>query len=134
VTLLLDTNILIRHFTGDPPEQAYRVAARIRAAAPKELYLLDVHVAECIFVLEGPYDRERAEVARLMESAMGVAAIEFENEADIRRALTLYTGGMDFADAYLVARAEQRGAKQVMSFDRFDSKLNPASSVRRVEP
>ena len=39
------TGVLIRHFTGDPPDQARRATARIRDAGPNELLLLDLHVA-----------------------------------------------------------------------------------------
>lgn len=134
MTVLLDTNVLIRHFTGDPPDQARRATARIRAASPNELLLLDVHVAECVFVLEGPYRQSKADVAELLGATLGVAAIGFEHEAVVRRSLDLYTAGLDFADAYLVAAAEDADVQQVLSFDRFDAKLAKNTKVRRVEP
>lgn len=134
VTVLLDTNILIRHFTGDPPDQAKRATARIREAGPNDLFLLDVHVAECVLVLEGPYRQSKAEIAEVLGSMLGVAAIRFEHEAVIRRSLDLYTAGLDFADAYLVAAGEEGGVDQVLSFDRFDAELKTNTKVRRIEP
>ena len=134
MTALLDTNVLIRHFTGDPADEAVRATARIQGATPGELLLLDLHVAECVYVLEGPYRQTRAEVIELLGSVLGVAAIEFEHEAVIRRSLDLYGVGLDFADAYLVARAEEAGIPQVVSFDRFDAKLKQTSKVRRAAP
>lgn len=134
MTVLLDTNVLIRHFTGDPPDQARRATARIRHAGLHDLLLLDVHVAECVFVLEGPYRQPRSEVAELLGSMLGVAAIRFEHEAVVRRSLELYTAGLDFEDAYLVAAGEDGGIRQVLSFDRFDAKLAKNTKVRRVEP
>jgi predicted nucleic-acid-binding protein len=134
VTVLLDTNVLIRHFTGDPPDQAGRATACVRDAAPNELLLLDLHVAECIYVLEGPYRQSRSDVAALLSSVLGVAAIRLEHEAVIRRCLDLYLAGLDFADAYLVARGEDGGIHRVLSFDRFDAKLKRSTRVRRVEP
>lgn len=134
MTFLLDTNVLVRHFTGDPPDQAARATARIRDAAPGELVLLDLHVAECVYVLEGVYRVSRGNVIDLIGSALGVAGIEFEREAAIRRSLELYGGGLDFADAYLVARAEDAGFQQVLSFDRFDAKLRKTTRVRRAAP
>src|SRR2546430_10464498 len=116
---LPDTNVLIRHFTGDPPDQARRATARIHDAGRNDLLLLDLHVAECVYVLEGPYRQTRGEVIELLGSVLGVAAIQFEHEAVIRRSLDLYGVGLDFADAYLVARAEEAGIPQVVSFDRF---------------
>jgi predicted nucleic-acid-binding protein len=134
VTTLLDTNVLIRHFTGDPPDQAGRVAARIRDAAPDGLLLLDLHVAECVYVLEGPYKQSKASVARLISSVLGLSAIRVEHEDVIRRSLDLYVSGFDFADAYLVARAEEQRVGHVLSFDRFDAKLRRSTDVRRVDP
>lgn len=134
MTTLIDTNVLIRHFTGDPPEQARRATARIRDAGPNELLLLDLHVAECVYVLEGPYRQPRGEVFNLLGSVLGLAAVCIEREAVIRRSLDLYVGGLDFADAYLVARAEDASIDDVLSFDRFDSKLKKSTHVRRVEP
>jgi len=134
MTVLLDTNVLIRHFTGDPPDQARRATARLREAGPNELLLLDLHVAECVFVLEGPYRQSKSEVAELLGSMLGVAAIRFEHEAVVRRCLDLYTGGLDFADAYLVSAGEDAGIHHVLSFDRFDARLQRNTKVRRVEP
>src|SRR5215510_6800082 len=37
-------NVVIRHFTGDPPAQARRATAYLKAAPAGELTLLDVHV------------------------------------------------------------------------------------------
>lgn len=42
--------------------------------------------------------------------------------------------GFDFADAYLIAAAEDRGLAEVVSFDRFDAKLRRSSKVHRREP
>jgi predicted nucleic-acid-binding protein len=134
MTTLLDTNVLIRHFTGDPPDQARRATTRIHDAGRNDLLLLDLHVAECVYVLEGPYRQSKAEIAELLGSTLGVAAIRFEHEAVIRRSLDLYTAGLDFADAYLVAAGEDAGFHQVLSFDRFDAKLEKNTKVRRIEP
>lgn len=134
MTILLDTNVLIRHFTGDPPDQAARATAAIRQAVPNDLLLLDLHVAECVYVLEGPYRQSKSNVVRLLSSVLGVPAIRLEREDVIRRSLDLYHTGLDFADAYLVARGEDGGLHRVRSFDRFDAKLRKSTKVRRVEP
>lgn len=54
MTILLDTNILIRHLTGDPPAQAKR-ATRFLAAGDN-LLLVDVVFAECVYMLESFYE------------------------------------------------------------------------------
>lgn len=135
MTQLLDTNLLIRHLTGDPPDQAARATAYLRAAKPGQLLLLDVHVAETVFVLEGPYQQTRAQVAGVLQAVMGLVAVEFENRHRLARSAELYLdSGFDFADAHLVAAAEDRQISEVLSFDRFDVRLRRASAVSRREP
>lgn len=135
MTEVLDTNVLVRHLTGDPPDQASRATAFLGTAQPRQLLFFDVHLAEMVFVLEGPYHQSRAEVAHFIAAVMGLAAIELEHPQRIARAVDLYIQpGFDFADAYLIAAAEDRGLAEVVSFDRFDAKLRRSSKVRRREP
>jgi len=56
---LLDTNILIRHLTGDPPAQAKRATAYL--GADHELVLTDLVLAEMVYVLESFYEVPRTE-------------------------------------------------------------------------
>jgi len=51
VTAFIDTNVLIRHLTGDPPDLAGR--ATVFLAAADELLLADLIVAETVYVLAG---------------------------------------------------------------------------------
>ena len=132
---LVDTNVLIRHFTGDPPSQATRATAFLQKAEAQQLLLLDVHVAEAVYVLEGPYRQSPKSVALLMAAVMGLAAIKLEHPQRIARATTLYAdAGLDFTDAYLIAAAEELGPADVVSFDRFDRKVSQVSAIRRREP
>ncbi len=55
--MILDTNVWIRHLTGDPPEQA-ELATELIATA-RRIDLPDVVVAECVYVLESVYRVER---------------------------------------------------------------------------
>ena len=135
MTIPIDANLLIRHFTGDPPDLAARATGFIKRARFGELLLLDVHVAECVYVLEGPYAQPRDMVVRLLSSVLGVGAIQVEREVVVRRALGLYgTFNFDYPDAYLVAAAEVGGWTQIAGFDGFDAKLERASAVRRIDP
>jgi predicted nucleic-acid-binding protein len=135
MTTPVDSNLLVRHFTGDPADLAARATSFIRSASIGELLLLDVHVAECVYVLEGPYRQSRGDVARLVGSVLGVPSIVVEHPPAVRRALDLYAEhGFDYPDAYLVATAEVGGFTHVAGFDRFDAKLRKASTVRRLDP
>jgi predicted nucleic acid-binding protein len=66
----LDTNVLIRHLTGDPPELATRATAALASA--ERLLLTDLVLAECVYVLESFYEVERPRVAELMRAAIAM--------------------------------------------------------------
>jgi predicted nucleic-acid-binding protein len=130
LTAFLDTNVLIRHLTGDPPEAARRASAALERG--EQLLLADLVLAECVYVLESFYEVERATVARLMRAAIGLPSIAVVDAALLLRALEVYeVGRIDFADAYLVASAELTGVERVMSFDRDIDRIG---TVARVEP
>jgi len=66
LTAFLDTNVLIRHLTGDPPNQAALATATLSGPGP--LLLADLILAECVYVLESFYEVEPKRVAELMRS------------------------------------------------------------------
>jgi predicted nucleic acid-binding protein len=64
---LVDTNVLVRFFTGDPPNLAAKARRLVQEADNGEvlLVILPVIVAETIYTLESFYEMERKEVASL---------------------------------------------------------------------
>jgi predicted nucleic acid-binding protein len=130
VTSFLDTNILVRHLTGDPPAQARRATAYLQDA--DELLLPDLILAEVAYVLESYYEVARPQVAEALRAVLAFRAIRVLDDALLRRSVELYeTHSLDFADAYLVASAERTGVGVVAS---FDHDIDRVSTVRREEP
>jgi predicted nucleic acid-binding protein len=130
VTAFVDSNVLIRLLTGDPPDMARRATALIRDS--DELLLPDLILAEIIYVLESFYEVARHEVARLARAVVGFPSIRTLDSALLLRALEVYeTAGIDFAEAYLVASAETAGVVDIVSFDRS---IDRVPSVNRIEP
>ena len=130
MSAFVDTDILVRHLTGDPPEQAAR-ASRFLAAAD-ELLLADLVVAEVVCVLESFYEVSRARVAELVRAIIAFPAIVVLDAAMLLRALEVYeTARLDFAEAYLVAQAERSGVGAVASFDKA---IDRVTTVRRIQP
>jgi predicted nucleic acid-binding protein len=130
VTAFVDTNVLIRHLTGDPPDRAAR-ATRLLAHADL-LLLPDLIVAEVVDVLESFYEVPRPRVAELVRAILAFPAIAVTDEPVLLRALEVYeVHRLDFADAYLVAQAESSGVGAVVSFDKS---IERVPTVRRVEP
>jgi predicted nucleic acid-binding protein len=130
VTAFLDTNVLIRHLTGDPPDMAVR-ATRYLAAAD-ELLLPDLILAEVAYVLESFYEAPRAQVATTLRAVLAYPAIRVLDADLLQRAVEVYdVHRIDFADAYLVASAERTGVGVIASFDRS---IDRVTTVRREEP
>jgi predicted nucleic-acid-binding protein len=130
VSAFIDTNILVRHLTGDPSEQAAR-ATKFLAEAD-ELLLVDLVVAEVVYVLESFYEVPRERVAELVRAIIAFPAIVVLDPAMLLRALEIYeTDRLDFAEAYLVAQAERSGVGVVASLDRA---IDRVTTVRWLEP
>jgi predicted nucleic-acid-binding protein len=130
VSAFVDTNVLIRHLTGDPPRQAAR-ATRFLAEAD-ELLLADLIVAETVYVLESFYEVGRARVAEIVRAIIAFDAVRVVDEELLLRALEVYEiHRLDFAEAYVVASAERSGVDTVASFDRT---IDHVTTIRRIEP
>ena len=126
----LDTNVLIRHLTGDPPDQAARATRYLESA--DELLLPDLILAEVSYVLESFYEAPRAQVATTLRSVLGFPAIRVLDADLLQRAVEVYeVHRLDFADAYLSASAERTGVGVIASFDRT---MDRVATVRREEP
>jgi predicted nucleic-acid-binding protein len=97
------------------------LAARATAAleAETELLLVDLVVAECVYVLESFYEVPRPRVAEVMRAVIAFPSIRAVDPQSLLRALEIYeVDRLDFAEAYLVAHAEATSVGTVLSFDK----------------
>lgn len=130
MSAFVDTNILVRHLTGDPPEMAACATAYLAAEA--ELLVTDLVVAETVYVLESFYETPRGQVAEAVRSLLAFDSVLCVDRALLLRAIEVYeTARIDFAEAYLVGCAETTGVTDIVSFDRS---LDRVATVNRVEP
>ncbi|MEX2254450.1 MAG: PIN domain-containing protein [Acidimicrobiia bacterium] len=130
MSAFVDTNILVRHLTGDPAEMAARATAYLELEA--ELLLTDLVVAETVYVLESFYEAPRDQVAEAIRSLLAFDSVLCVDPALLLRAVEVYeTERIDFAEAYLVACAETTGVNKVASFDRS---LDRVGTIDRLEP
>ena len=130
MTAFLDTNVLIRHLTGDPPELARRATQFLTDA--DDLLVPDLIVAEVVYVLESFYEVERIRLAELVRAILAFPAITVLDQDLLLRAIEIYEiDRIDFAEAYLVASAERSGFNTVVSFDRS---IDRVGTIRRLEP
>ena len=130
VRAFVDTNILVRHLTGDPAPIAARATAFL--ASVSGLLIADLIVAETIYVLESFYELPRAQVADAIRSLLGFRAVITIDQTLLLRAVEVYEADrIDFAEAYLIACAESTGVDNVVSFDRS---IDRVRTVNRIEP
>ena len=130
MTAFVDTNVLVRHLTGDPPDMAAAATEYLRTEA--ELLLTDVVAAETVYVLESFYEAPRAQVAQALRSLVTFDSVVCVDPSLLLRAVEVYeTDRVDFAEAYLVACAESTGVQRIASFDRS---LDRVETIQRVEP
>ena len=129
MTVFLDTNVVVRHLTGDPPAQAKRATRLLREA--ELLVLPDLIVAEIVYVMGSLYRFSRTEVARALRAVIGFNSVVTTDRGLLLRALDIYEAfRIGFPDAYLVASAESSGVGAVASFDKG---IDRVGTVRRVE-
>ena len=130
MSAFVDTNILVRHLTGDPVDMAARATAFLAGA--EELLLTDLILAETIYVLESFYKAPRPQIADAMRSLVAMDSIVAIDPAMLLRAIEIYeVDRIDFAEAYLVAQAESTGIPAVASFGKS---IDRVKTVTRIEP
>jgi predicted nucleic acid-binding protein len=128
--MFVDTNVLVRHLTGDPPDQAAS-ASRFLASADA-LLLPDLILAEVTYVLESAYQAARPDVARALRAILAFERIHTVDAELLQRAVEVYEfDQLDFPEAYLVASAERSGVGTIASFDRS---IDRVKTVQRIEP
>jgi predicted nucleic-acid-binding protein len=130
MSAFIDTNIIVRHLTGDPADTATRATAYL--AAETELFLADLIFAETIYVLESFYKTPRDQIATAMRSLLALRSVVAVDPAVLLRSLEVYEiDRIDFAEAYLVASAESSGVNRIASFDRS---IDRVGTIERIEP
>lgn len=130
MTAFVDTNILVRHPTGDPPEMAARASHFL--ATSEDLHVVGAVIAEVVHVLESFYEVERQQVAQAIRSIVAFPSTRVADLGIILRAVDLYeTDRLDFADGWVVAAGERAAVRSVASLDRG---LDRAPTIDRIEP
>lgn len=130
MSAFIDTNIIVRHLTGDPADMAARATAFLESASG--LLLTDLVLAETVYVLESFYRVPHAKVAEAMRSLIAFKAVITVDPALLLRALEVYeVDRLDFAEAYLVASAESSAVNTIVSYDKSIDRI---TTVERIEP
>lgn len=115
----LDTNVIVRFLTGQPPELFKRARRLMERAAAGELVARVSHVAlaETVWVLGSFYGREPAAIAGTLRSFVLADGVRVDDTDTLLDALRLMVdSNVAFVDAYVAATA-RREAAPVATFD-----------------
>jgi predicted nucleic acid-binding protein len=111
--------VLVRFFTGEPPDMAERARALVAQAdsGKLELAIPSLIVAETVYTLESFYEMPKADVCEKLHALLRSRGISPREPEIILNALERYRSlSVHFADAYLAALAAA-GKVAVWSFD-----------------
>lgn len=130
---LLDTNILLRFLSGEPPAQA-AAARNLFAQAGQGKVVLDVFpviVAETLYTLISFYGVERKAASAKLSALLRQRGVKLRDATQVLAALDrLQAVNVGFADAFLAAAA----AEETVPVASFDRDFDKFKDVERYEP
>jgi predicted nucleic acid-binding protein len=132
----VDTNIFVRHLTGDDPPRANRCRLFFRAleAGRREAACSEAIIAEVVFVLAGKtrYALSRVQVRDSLVPLVLAQGLDLSDRWIVADALELYaTTKLDFADALAAAHAINGNLGSILSYDKDFDKI---AGLKREEP
>ncbi len=117
----LDTNVILRYFVTDSPEQAHRAKSLINAFTPADPGWVGVTVlAELVWALTSIYRFNQEGVIGALETLLASDDLVIEHRDDMRRALWLYRAGKaDFSDCLIAVSVRAAGCSTTVTFDKI---------------
>lgn len=122
----LDTNILVRYFAQDDPEQSRKANALIETALSEEspAFISVVVMVELVWVLDRLYDVTLHDLSVIIERMLQSDVFVIEHEQLVFAAMTDFKEGRgSFSDALITRIAAEAGCAETLTFDRKASRL-----------
>lgn len=116
----LDTNILIRYFIKDDPEQNRLAVNLIDSFTRTEPGWIGVAIfMELDWVLNRVFRLKKDRVVKIFNTLLVSREIVVENAETVREALQLYRSrNVDFSDCLIASTAKAAGCSRTLTFDR----------------
>lgn len=115
MTLIPDTNLLVRLLTGDDPQQFQQAKATF---AQSDILIPTTIVLETEWVLRYAYKFDTVAIMDAFEALFGLPNVTLAEPNRVRQAMIWANAGMDFADSLHLA-----AVKPDQQFATFDKKL-----------
>jgi predicted nucleic-acid-binding protein len=124
--LAVDTNIIVRYLTADDPDQFARAVTVLEES---ETFIGHTVLLEAEWVLRSLYHYRSAEILSALRGLAGLPGVTIEDSGVASLALQWVEGGLDFADALHLARAQPCDA-----FITFDQDLGTKAAELSTVP
>ena len=115
----LDTNILVRYFIKDDPQQTRLAVNLIFSLSPSEPGWIGVAIfMELDWVMNNVLKVKKDRVVEIFDTLLASRELVVENMETVREALQLYRfRNTDFSDCLLAASAKAAGCSRTVTFD-----------------
>jgi len=110
-----DTNVLVRLFTADDPEQATLAADVLEQADVVAISLQSL--CELVWVLERAYKTKRIDIAVAIRQLLATRNLVVNRPA-VEAGLAVFEAGGDFADGIIAYDGSFLGGETFVSFDK----------------
>ena len=120
--LAIDTNVVVRLLTNDHPAQSEKAR---EVVGGNETFVATTVLLEAAWVLKSVYGLNGQQVIAALRILAGLPSVTLEDPALAAFAFACGEGGMDFADALHLGRAEACEA-----FLTFDNRFARAASAQ----
>jgi predicted nucleic-acid-binding protein len=116
----LDTNVLVRFFLKDDPEQTLKARELIDSLSTEEQgWVALASIVELVWVITRQWHGGRKEITTLLGHMLTRGDLVIENSDLIERALIkCRKGNVDFADCLISVSAQAAGCSRTVTFDR----------------
>jgi predicted nucleic-acid-binding protein len=117
----LDTNILVRYFIQDDPEQTRLAVNLIDSLSPNESGWIGMAIfMELDWVLNNLLKLKKDRVVEIFDTLLASRELVVENAETVRQALHLYRSyNSDFSDCLIAVSAKAAGCSRTVTFDRI---------------
>ena len=128
-SLVVDTNVFVRLFLGDIPEQVEIGKELLRKAKRQEIELIvpQAVIFEINFILDKVYKFSKEEIIDKLEAVVGANYLQVQDRESLQEGLRLFReNNLSFVDCFLFALAEKENA-ELFTFDKKLEKLSKTS-------
>ena len=127
MTVIVDTNVLVRGSALDDPAQARAAATLLRG--PETVCVPTSALCEYVWVLRRAYGKRPADIAVSLRVLVASPNVRV-NWPVVEKGLEMLDAGGDFADGVIAAEGRWLGGEEFATFDRQAAQLLPRLGVR----